>query len=107
MEISYVIRFSPEAKIDYSFDLQIVTEREKFIVPIRAVGCRAMIDFPDQLDFKLVAVKHTVEKPVMIRNIGEKTTKWHMKVPNGFKVSKSEGILEVGQSEQLVFLFNP
>lgn len=66
-----------------------------------------MIDFPDQLDFKLVAVKHTVEKPVMIRNIGEKTTKWKLKVPNGFKINKNEGILEVGQQEQLVFEFNP
>lgn len=99
MEISYVIKFSPEAKIDYSYDLQVVTEREKFIVPIRAVGCRAMLDFPDSLDFGLVPVKHTAEKPVMVRNIGEKTTKWHIKVPNGFKVNKSEGILEVGQSE--------
>ena len=55
-----------------------------------------MLDFPDSLDFGLVPVKHTAEKPVMVRNIGEKTTKWHIKVPNGFKVNKSEGILEVG-----------
>lgn len=107
MEISFVIKFSPEAKIDYSYDLMVVTEREKFVVPIRAVGCRAMIDFPDALDFGLVPVKHTAEKPVMIRNIGEKTTKWHIKVPNGFKINKGEGILEVGQSEQLVFSFIP
>ena len=99
MEISYVIKFSPEAKIDYSYDLMIVTEREKFVVPIRAVGCRAMLDFPDSLDFGLVPVKHTAEKPVMVRNIGEKTTKWHIKVPNGFSINKNEGILEVGQSE--------
>jgi len=103
MEISYVIRFSPEAKIDYAYDLMIVTEREKFVVPIRAVGCRAMLDFPDQLDFGLVPVKHAAEKPVMIRNIGEKTTKWHVKVPDGFHINKTEGIMEVGQSEQLVF----
>ena len=84
MEISYVIKFSPEAKIDYSYDLMVVTEREKFVVPIRAVGCRAMLDFPDALEFGLVPVKHTAEKPVMIRNIGEKTTKWHIRVPSGF-----------------------
>ena len=86
MEISYVVKFSPETKQDYSYDLMIVTEREKFIVPIRAVGYRSMLDFPDTLDFGLVPVKHTAEKPVMIRNIGEKTTKWHIKVPEGFKV---------------------
>jgi len=88
MEISYIIKFSPETKMDYSYDLMIVTEREKFIVPIRAVGYKSMLDFPDTLDFGLVPVKHTAEKPVMIRNIGEKTTKWHLKVPEGFKVDK-------------------
>lgn len=107
MEISYVVKFSPETKMDYSYDLMIVTEREKFIVPIRAVGYRSMLDFPDTLDFGLVPVKHVAEKPVMIRNIGEKTTKWHIKVPDGFDVNKTEGILEVGDSEQLVFQFIP
>ena len=88
MEISYIIKFSPETKMDYSYDLMVVTEREKFVVPIRAVGHRSMLDFPDTLDFGLVPVKHTAEKPVMVRNIGEKTTKWHLKVPDGFKVDK-------------------
>jgi len=74
MEVSYVIRFSPEAKIDYSYDLTVITEREKFIVPIRATGCRSLLDFPDTLDFGPVPVKHTSEKPIMVRNIGEKTT---------------------------------
>ena len=107
MEISYVIKFSPETKMDYSYDLMIVTEREKFIVPIRAVGHRSMLDFPDTLDFGLVPVKHTAEKPAMIRNIWEKTTKWHIKVPDGLKANKTEGILEAGESEQLVFQFIP
>lgn len=99
MLISYIIWFSPETKSDFSYDLTVVTEREKFIVPIRAVGCVSMIEFPDKLDFGLVPVKYTAEKPVMMRNIGEKTTKWQIKVPEGFKVSKKEGILEVGSSE--------
>lgn len=89
MEISYVVKFSPETKQDYSYDLMIVTEREKFIVPIRAIGYKSMIDFPDFLDFGLVPVKHVAEKPVMIRNIGEKTTKWHIKVPEEFEVRLS------------------
>ena len=47
-----------------------VTEREKFIVPIVAIGKRAMIDFPDVLDFGPCPVKFTTEKPVIIRNLG-------------------------------------
>lgn len=107
MEVSYFVRFSPEAKIDYAYDLTVVTERERFVVPIRAIGCRSLLDFPDSLDFGPVPVKHQAEKPVMVRNIGERTTQWHLKVPNGFKVNKHEGILQVGQSEQLVFSFTP
>ena len=107
MEISYIIRFSPEAKSDYSYDLNVLTERERFVVPIRAVGCRAMIDFPDTLDFGQVPVKHVTEKPVMIRNIGEKTTKWKITAPAGFELDKTEGILEIGQTEQLIFKFIP
>lgn len=107
MEISYIVKFAPEAKSDYAFDLMVLTEREKFIVPIRAIGCRAMLEFPDSLDFGLVPVKFETEKAVMIRNIGEKTTKWQIHTPQGFKIDKTEGILEVGKSEQLNFAFVP
>jgi hydrocephalus-inducing protein len=105
MEITYLVKFSPEAKSDYAYDLMVITEREKFIVPIRARGCRAKLDFPDHVDFNLVPVKFDNEKPVMIRNVGEKNTKWQIRAPASFTVSKSEGILEVGQVEQLVFHF--
>jgi hydrocephalus-inducing protein len=81
MEIQFIVRFSPEAKIDYNYDLVVETEREKFIVPIRAIGKRAMIDFPDSLDFENVPVKYITEKPVIIRNLGEKTSKWMLKLP--------------------------
>jgi hydrocephalus-inducing protein len=107
MEISYIIRFSPEAKSDYSYDLNVLTERERFVVPIRAVGCRAMLDFPDTLDFGQVPVKHVTEKPVMIRNIGEKTTKWKLTAPAGFELNKKEGILQIGETEQIIFKFVP
>lgn len=70
METKFIIRFSPEAKIDYKYELIVVTEREKFIVPIVAVGKRAMIDFPDVLDFGPCPVKFSTEKPVIIRNLG-------------------------------------
>jgi len=76
MSISYVIRFSPEAKIDYTYNLVVVTERERYHVPIVAVGKRSMIDFPDIIDFGHCPVKYETEKPVVIRNLGEKTTKW-------------------------------
>jgi hydrocephalus-inducing protein len=108
MEISFTVKFSPEAKIDYSYDLNIVTEREKFIVPIRAIGCKAVLDFPDFLDFGRSPVKHETMKPVIISNIGEKATKWQLSLSSiCFSANKTEGILEIGQSEQLVFKYCP
>jgi hydrocephalus-inducing protein len=108
MEISYEIKFSPEAKIDYSYDLIIATEREQFIVPIRAIGCKALLEFPDVLDFGRVPVKHETKMPIIISNIGETATKWQIQLPNScFNANKIEGILEIGQSEQLVFYFLP
>lgn len=85
----------------------VVTEREKFIVPIVAVGKRAMIDFPDILDFGNCPVKYITEKPVIIRNLGEKTTKWFLKLPGGFDSNKKEGVLEYGKNEQIVINFYP
>jgi len=94
MAIYYVIRFSPEAKIDYKYDLTVVTERERFIVPIVAIGKRSMIDFPDIIDFGNCPVKYRSQKPIIIRNLGEKTTKWQLRLPKGFIASKNEGVLE-------------
>lgn len=93
LEVTFVVKFSPEAKIDYHYDLNIVTEREKFIVPIMAIGKRAMIDFPDMINFGGgCPVKYVTEKPIIIRNLGDKTTKWELKLPNGFEADKKEGV---------------
>lgn len=102
MEACFTIRFSPEAKIDYQYELVVVTEREQFVVPIFAVGKRAMIDFPDVLDFGSCPVKYVTEKPIIIRNLGEKTTKWFLTLPQDFEADKKEGVLEYGKNEQIV-----
>ena len=107
MSIQYMIRFSPEAKIDYEYNLGVVTEREKFNVPIVAIGKRAIIDFPDQIDFGHCPVKYLTEKPVVIRNLGEKTTKWQLQLPEGFSCNKTEGVLEYQKHEQLIIKFYP
>ena len=108
MEVSYLIRFTPEAKIDVSYDLIVITEREKFIVPIRGIGCKVMIEFMDNIDFGDVPVKYRIEKPIILRNVGEKITKWMLKVNSPHViVSKKEGILDIGKSEQIICTFCP
>lgn len=49
MEVCYVVNFKPQEVRAYSAELVVVTEREKFIVPVAALGHRAVLDFPDQV----------------------------------------------------------
>lgn len=48
MEVCYVVTFKPQEVRAYAAELVVVTEREKFIVPVGALGHRAVLDFPDQ-----------------------------------------------------------
>ena len=42
---------------DYTHELVCMTEREKFLVPIKAIGARAILDFPDDVNFASCPVK--------------------------------------------------
>ncbi|CAE7232366.1 HYDIN [Symbiodinium sp. CCMP2456] len=108
MEVSYTVRFTPDQQVeDYSYDLVVVTERERFIVPIRATGCSALLDMPDELDFGVSPVKFESPKTIMVRNVGEKATKFLLKVPPPFSTSIQDGYLEVGEIMQVDVVFRP
>ncbi|CAE7461731.1 HYDIN [Symbiodinium sp. CCMP2592] len=108
MEVSYTVRFTPDQQVeDYSYDLVVVTERERFIVPIRASGCSALLDMPDELDFGVSPVKFESPKTIMVRNVGEKATKFLLKVPPPFSTSIQDGYLEVGEIMQVDVVFRP
>lgn len=55
-----------------------MTEREKFEVPIRAIGPRAILDFPDELHFSLCPVKCLSQKTLLVRNIGKGEAKFQL-----------------------------
>lgn len=55
-----------------------MTEREKFEVPIRAIGQRAILDFPDELHFSLCPVKCLSQKTLLVRNIGNGEAKFQL-----------------------------
>lgn len=108
MEVSYIVRFTPDQQVeDYSYDLVVITERERFIVPIRATGGGALLDMPDEVDFGLSPVKYEAPKTIMVRNVGEKPTKFLLKVPAPFSSSIQDGYLEVGEIMQVDVVFRP
>uniref|UniRef100_A0A2K6GI20 HYDIN axonemal central pair apparatus protein n=1 Tax=Propithecus coquereli TaxID=379532 RepID=A0A2K6GI20_PROCO len=101
------ILFMPEENKDYAHILTCVTEREKFIVPIKARGARAILDFPDKLNFSTCPVKYSTQKILLVRNIGKKDAVFHIKTHRPFSVEPPVGTLNVGESMQLEVEFEP
>ncbi|XP_073911808.1 hydrocephalus-inducing protein homolog [Castor canadensis] len=101
------ILFTPEENKDYAHMLTCVTEREKFIVPIKARGARAILDFPDELNFSTCPVKYSTQKILLVRNIGNKDAVFHIKTCRPFSVEPPDGSLNVGESMQLEVDFEP
>jgi len=66
------IQFTAEANRDYTHELVCLTEREKFVVPVHAIGARAILDFPDEINFGSCPVKHNCSKVLFVRNIGNR-----------------------------------
>ena len=70
MEVCFIVRFKPQEVREYAYDFVCVTEREKFIVPVRAVGYRPRLDFPDEIDFGSCPMKSNVRKTFVVQNSG-------------------------------------
>lgn len=107
MEVSYIIRFKPDSRMDYNYDLKVTTEREQFTVPIRATGGSAILEFPDEVAFGPTPVKYESSKTVLVRNVGDRPSKFLLKTQPPFSTSILDGYLEVGGSMQIDVLFKP
>ncbi|KAH0619415.1 hypothetical protein JD844_000028 [Phrynosoma platyrhinos] len=78
MPSTFHIIFTPEENKDYFHELTCITEREKFIVPIRAIGARGILDFPDQINFSTCPVKYNTQKTLLVRNIGNREARYQI-----------------------------
>ena len=75
---TFRIKFKPEENKDYNHELKCSTDREVFIVPIRAIGARAILDFPDEVTFQPTPVKYTQTQTLLVRNIGKAEAKFSL-----------------------------
>ncbi|NXJ80823.1 HYDIN protein, partial [Trogon melanurus] len=107
MLATFRIVFTPEENKDYFHQLTCITEREKFIVPIRAIGARAILDFPDQLNFSVCPVKYSTQKTLLVRNIGNREACYRFSTQSPFSVDPSVGTLGVGDTMQVTVEFHP
>ncbi|XP_032051538.1 hydrocephalus-inducing protein homolog [Aythya fuligula] len=107
MPSTFHILFTPEENKDYFHELTCITEREKFIVPIRAIGARAILDFPDQLNFSVCPVKHSTQRTLLVRNIGNREARYRITTQSPFSVDPSIGTLGIGDTMQFTVEFHP
>nr|XP_054509112.1 hydrocephalus-inducing protein-like [Agelaius phoeniceus] len=101
------IRFSPDENKDYCHELVCITARERTVVPIRAIGARAVLDFPAQLDFSKCPVKVSTRETLLVRNVGARAARYQLSTQSPFSVVPATGALGAGDTVQVTVAFHP
>jgi hypothetical protein len=109
MFISYTLSFTPEELLsDYFCDLICCTEREKFVIPVKALGPRGWIDLPDVIEIEDAPVKSVCTKTILVRNMGDTECMFKIQSLSAlFNVEPPTATLSVHESLQLHFTFAP
>lgn len=109
MEVAFALEFAPQQVDDYAVDLVCRTERETFLLPVRARGRFAALDIPDQIAFGLCPVRLASTKALTVRNVGTRGAKFAFKPsdPDVFAVAPHNAELQVGQAVQIELTFRP
>jgi len=107
MEVQYKLTFKPEATCDYNCDLICTTEREQFVIPVRARGDRPSLAFPDKIEFPKAPVNSVSTHPFLLRNYGPRATSFSLTVPQHYSVAPANGFIEVGDAVHVKLDFNP
>ncbi|XP_022605572.1 hydrocephalus-inducing protein homolog [Seriola dumerili] len=107
MSATFTVFFTPQEDKDYHHRLVCVTERERFEVPVLAIGPRAILDFRDELHLPLCPVKASTQRTQLVRNIGNSKAKFKLHTQRPFTVTPSSGTLDKGESMQVTVDFHP
>jgi hypothetical protein len=108
MEVCFIVKFKPQEVREYHLDLVCSTEREKFIVPVRAVGHRPEILLPDEILFGVCAVKSANKRTLLVRNVGPNEAKFTVQSMHGAFICPNETIaMNPGASQSLEIFFTP
>ncbi|XP_053809144.1 hydrocephalus-inducing protein homolog [Vidua chalybeata] len=100
------IRFTPDEIKDYSHELVCMTAKERIVVPIRAIGAKAILEFPDHLDFLKCPVKYSTQKTLLVRNTGNLEAHYQLSTQSPFFVVPATGTLGAGDSMQVTVGFH-
>ncbi|KAM3664992.1 hydrocephalus-inducing protein homolog [Ammospiza maritima maritima] len=101
------VRFTPDESKDYSHEFVCVTARERIVVPIEAIGARAVLDFPAHLDFSKCPVKVSTQQTLLVRNVGNLKARYQLSTQSPFSVVPATGTLGAGETLQVTVTFHP
>ena len=73
------------------------------------MGPRPVLDFPDDITFPPTAVKNTMEKTLIVRNVGTCEAHFILSTSDDsvFGASPADGLVEVGQTVMVTLTFTP
>lgn len=101
MEVVFSVTFRPQSRDDARCELVVVTEREKYLVPLIAMGDAPALDLPDKIEFGSVHTKMTGTQTILVRNLGSKACSFQLTCSQHFDVSPREGSLAPGELTQV------
>uniref|UniRef100_A0A3B5MTE8 HYDIN/VesB/CFA65-like Ig-like domain-containing protein n=1 Tax=Xiphophorus couchianus TaxID=32473 RepID=A0A3B5MTE8_9TELE len=107
MTASFMIFFTPQENKDYSHKLICVSPRERFEIPIRAIGPRAILDFKDEIHLPSCLVKASTEKTHFVCNIGNCKANFKLHTKRPFSVTPITDLSNVGEGIQVTVVFQP
>ena len=106
-ELCYTVTFTPRDVDDYAYELVCVTEREKFVVPLRATGKVAALSMPDAVSFPNVPVRSSTTRTMVLRNVGTKGAPYRIASPAPFIAAPDRGFVAPGEHVTVSLTFAP
>jgi hydrocephalus-inducing protein len=107
MEATWTVTFSPDSTDSVTASLVVVTEREKFLVPLIGKGAAAALELPDSVAFQPTPAKRPAQQPLLVRNVGQKAGTFTFSASGAFGVEPRQAQLAPGETLQLAISFTP
>uniref|UniRef100_A0A8C8A9K2 HYDIN/VesB/CFA65-like Ig-like domain-containing protein n=1 Tax=Otus sunia TaxID=257818 RepID=A0A8C8A9K2_9STRI len=89
-----------------TFHVLFTPEENKVSLEVQR-GARAILDFPDQLNFSVCPVKYSSQKTLLVRNIGNREARYCISTESPFSVDPSIRTPGIGDAMQGTVEFHP
>jgi len=107
MAVEYEILFTPQTDGDYQFELVVTTERERFILPVFAIGKHVQFDVPESIDCGTVVVRSVKSRNLILTNTGRREGTFRLTCSGPFDVQPTKGRVQCGESIRCDIAFTP